>query len=675
MTEQTNTASAEQPIVTSAADEQGVIKRVEWTSIFSFTQIFKSFKMTMKLWMLLLGLGVLVLIWGGGHVMDTVWGVMGVRAMPNEIMAHVQQAGPEFRRGKDAWDDAEKKLMAAAQIKAEAMNSRHNLTGWKTKWRSLATSAELETVITDELKKYNDSSSEAKFQSANWSEILKTAQEDGVSWSTLLADAEEEMQRELEKVEDILDDAYDLAEEQIEKNANSIQDEDAREKQIDQAEETLDRAYASAYRAMTLRKLEFLRKKESLEGTGVFKAWFAWQGDCVRNAMVSLWHLNFRGGLTEYMDLAASRGTMSAGMETSTGLPGPSSAAPANQKQGFLFYVLLAVEGCRWMVCQYPVYGVIFLLWSLLAWAWLGGAMYRIAALLFAREEAIDFRQALAFSRGKLASFFVAPVVPLVAIVLVGLLLTVGGLVGSIPVVGTILMSILYGLAILLGFGMTFLLVGWLGGVSLMYPTIAVEGSDCFDAFSRSFSFVYTRPFRALWYGAVMVVYGMITYLFVRLFAFLALSLTHCFTSWGVLGGGSRLGQGADKLDILWQKPTFWNFYLPNWAAMGTGQSIAAVLLGIWVMIVVGLVAAYLLGFFVSATTAIYYILRRRVDATELDEVYVEEEEEPLPPMEDSAAEESASDAQESQDSSEQEDSKTEDASEDASTNEDAKDE
>ena len=41
---------------------------------------------------------------------------------------------------------------------------------------------------------------------------------------------------------------------------------------------------------------------------------------------------------------------------------------------------------------------------------------------------------------------------------------------------------------------MTLILLGLTGGFNLMYPTIAVEGSDSFDAISRSFSYVYARP-------------------------------------------------------------------------------------------------------------------------------------------------------------------------------------
>ena len=64
---------------------------------------------------------------------------------------------------------------------------------------------------------------------------------------------------------------------------------------------------------------------------------------------------------------------------------------------------------------------------------------------------------------------------------------------------------------------MTLVLLGTVGGFNLMYPTIAVEGSDSFDAISRTFSYVYARPWRMLFYTLVAIVYGALCYLFVRL--------------------------------------------------------------------------------------------------------------------------------------------------------------
>ena len=58
---------------------------------------------------------------------------------------------------------------------------------------------------------------------------------------------------------------------------------------------------------------------------------------------------------------------------------------------------------------------------------------------------------------------------------------------------------------------------------------------------------------------------------------------------------------------------------------MGWTDMPGAWLICLWVYLVIGLVIAFLVTYFCSATTIIYYLLRRQVDATDLDEVYVAE--------------------------------------------------
>ena len=53
-------------------------------------------------------------------------------------------------------------------------------------------------------------------------------------------------------------------------------------------------------------------------------------------------------------------------------------------------------------------------------------------------------------------------------------------------------------------------------------------------------------------------------------------------------------------------------------------------LIGIWLLIVVGLVAAFLVSFYFSGSTIIYCLLRREVDATDIEDVYLEEDQEEL---------------------------------------------
>ena len=244
-------------------------------------------------------------------------------------------------------------------------------------------------------------------------------------------------------------------------------------------------------------------------------------------------------------------------------------------------------------------------------------------------------RQALRFSASKFFSFFTAPLIPALVIVIIGLLVALGGLPGNLYGIGALYLGLLAGLALLAGLVITFVTIGLFAGAGLMYPTIAVEGSDSFDAISRSFSYVFLKPWRALLYGLTALAHGVVCYAFVRGFALIVLKCTRFWADVGVWQSGQTLPGAENKLVLMWPEPTFASLHGPIPSEALTGMEYAgALLMTFWVYIVVGLVAAFVLSYASSATTAIYYLLRRKVDATDLDDVYVEEAEEEQPPAE-----------------------------------------
>ena len=280
-----------------------------------------------------------------------------------------------------------------------------------------------------------------------------------------------------------------------------------------------------------------------------------------------------------------------------------------------------------WALKYHPIFFAIYGLFFLVIWSVFGGAITRIAAVHFARDEKISVRQALAFSTSKFLSFVSAPIIPMLIVVIIGILVTAGGLVVNIPFIGPIIVGALYVLVMAAAFVMTLVLIGLLGGFNLMYPTIAVEGSDSFDAISRSFSYLYARPWRLGFYTLIALGYGALTDLFVRYFLYIMLSLANIFTGLGVF-------TRADSQTPLWQ--TMWPSpgsigrlaYSINWISLSLGERIGAVLLAFWVYLVVALLGAYAISFYFSVNTVIYYLMRREVDATELDDVYLEQSDE-----------------------------------------------
>jgi hypothetical protein len=277
-----------------------------------------------------------------------------------------------------------------------------------------------------------------------------------------------------------------------------------------------------------------------------------------------------------------------------------------------------------WAVRHHYVFFTIFFLYFLCVWSIFGGAIARIAAVHVARDEKISIRQALRFSTNKFLSFLSAPIIPLLIVVAVGIVIGVGGLIANIPFLGPIVIGICFFLALVAGFVMTLVLLGTLGGFNLMYPTIAVEGSDSFDAISRSFSYLYARPWRMAFYTAVAILYGSICYLFVRYFVFLMLTLTHYFV-------GMWIFRHANNTALLWS--TMWPspsalgrfVYTINYWPLGVGEKVGAFLIMIWVYLAIGLLGAFAMSFYFSANTIIYFLMRHEVDATELDDVYLEQ--------------------------------------------------
>ena len=190
--------------------------------------------------------------------------------------------------------------------------------------------------------------------------------------------------------------------------------------------------------------------------------------------------------------------------------------------------------------------------------------------------------------------------------------------------------------------------------MNLMFPTIAVEGSDSFDAISRSFSYVYARPWRMILYSVVALVYGVLSYLFVRFFAFLVLKMTHASVGLGIFAKGKS--EIINKFTSMWPGPQFLNLHGEfDWGACWGAEAFGAWVIALWIYVVIGFVAAFVVSFFFSANTMIYYLLRNKVDATDLDDVYVEEEpEEETPAVTEEPAEEAESEPAESEEKPEE---------------------
>lgn len=280
------------------------------------------------------------------------------------------------------------------------------------------------------------------------------------------------------------------------------------------------------------------------------------------------------------------------------------------------------IYGPHWFYSEHPVYAGIYTIWFLLIWSIFGGAIARIAAVHVARDEKIAVRQALQFSIGKILSFIFAPLIPMGIFIFLGIALSIEGIVLlHIPYAGPIILGASFFLALGAGFVMTLVLLGLIGGFNLMYPTIAVEGSDSFDAISRSFSYVYARPWRLIWYFLVAVVYGGVTYMFVRWVIWIILALTHFFVGWWLSGQPQLYWNGMHS---IWPIPVFSQLpYQVDLNHLKWSEQIAAGFIVCWVYLTIALLGAFAISFYFSSSTIVYFLMRAKVDATDMDDVYL----------------------------------------------------
>ena len=230
-------------------------------------------------------------------------------------------------------------------------------------------------------------------------------------------------------------------------------------------------------------------------------------------------------------------------------------------------------------------------------WAFFGAAICRIAAVQLATGEQVGLGAALRYACRKWPAYFAAPLLPVGGVLLATL--TVLVLAWLMRLVGLWLGIFFWPLVLVAGLFMALLLLGLLFGWPLMWATISAEGTDSFDALSRAYAYTFQRPLHYLFYSVVAAFIGWLGWLLVQNFAAGVVWMGYWAAAWGC---------SADQLDAL----------LKN----GQGFSVGAI--HFWAGCVKLLAVGYLFSYFFTASAAVYFLLRRDVDATEMDEVFLD---------------------------------------------------
>lgn len=367
--------------------------------------------------------------------------------------------------------------------------------------------------------------------------------------------------------------------------------------------------------------------------------------------------------------------------------------------------------GTGWRNWWYSMLGVVF---TLIVWGLAAGAITRIAALQLARNERLGLGDALGYARRKLFDYIIGPAIPLIVFAILALLNALGTMLTIVPYLGSVVTAILLPLPILSALVMTVMLIAFVGW-PLFYATISVEGSDSFDALSRTLAYITQGAWSYVKFTVLAFIFSVVIVFVVVLLASgsmyivrwsmglapgLSWQHTHdpvgsSFTlaprsyQWRELlvgkdhpmiriheaisaqllkpgkfevfqkglaegkfvelldddtrartGYGENQPQGAELADAInfYKTMTLGQLRDPQskfdfiWANMNIGQKLAAYITGFWThglfLVLVGF--AYCL--FWCSGTIIYFLLRKQIDETEYDDVFIEDERDFMPP-------------------------------------------
>ena len=302
-----------------------------------------------------------------------------------------------------------------------------------------------------------------------------------------------------------------------------------------------------------------------------------------------------------------------------------------------------AFRGVVWLMSMHSVYAVIFFLVLVAIWAFFGGAISRAAALDIAREHKLGLREVFGFAKSHFGNLAAVPLVPIIFVLVGGLILWIGGLIGAIPAVGEVLVGLLFLFVLVVGFFIALVMICGVAGFPMMMPAIAADNLDALDALSTTYSYVGSRPWKTAFYILLATGYGAVCLVFVKLFVMVMLWAVGLFMgasmNWGDAFALDATGAGTkieSKLEAMWQAPTFADdrtFYgtFPDNDLRHVSR-FGQWCLRAWIYTLWAFVAACAVSFFYTAGSVMYFLLRREVDLTDWEDVYLDSDDEAFVP-------------------------------------------
>lgn len=232
-----------------------------------------------------------------------------------------------------------------------------------------------------------------------------------------------------------------------------------------------------------------------------------------------------------------------------------------------------------------------------------GGAISRSTGIEFAQGRFASRDDTLGFTLRRARQFVGAVVIPIIFCALVFLVIALGGLLLSVPVLD-VAGAVLYALALVLGIIATLVLMLHVLALPLIVPALALEGTDAFDAIQRSYAYVVGKPLRYLLYALILMVLGAVSATVFSMVAHTSIAMTdwaatHLSTD---AGAAARVVHGHGELG----------------ATKGTAHWIVS----LWRTLIEFVIAGYMISLFFTSSTLLYLVVRRVCDGQDITEIW-----------------------------------------------------